>query len=226
MRIASEQIGENLHDHMLIAGHNFATETKIADSSVHGSVAVVYGASELSNGNRDIMLNVSTTPAVLPPLETPENGFKTTFSFTKPKSRGHLKLASRDPLAQPDINHNIFADPIDMNGAIAALNISRDILGSNEFSVFKGVEQNQNLLSTPEGMRQLIVSGSTAFGHHCGTCRMGVDDGAPVDETLQVRGAKGLYVVDASVIPEIPSCPTNALVIALAELAAGRLMAS
>ena len=226
VRIASEQIGENLHDHMLIAGHNFATETKISDSSVHGSVAVVYGASELSNGNRDIMLNVSTTPAVLPPLETPENGFKTTFSFTKPKSRGHLKLASRDPLAQPDINHNIFADPIDMNGAIAALNISRDILGSNEFSVFKGVEQNQNLLSTPEGMRQLIVSGSTAFGHHCGTCRMGVDDGAPVDETLQVRGAKGLYVVDASVIPEIPSCPTNALVIALAELAAGRLMAS
>ena len=53
---------------------------------------------------------------------------------------------------------------------------------------------------------------------------MGIDDAAVVDESLQVRGTVGLYVVDASVIPDIPSSPTNALVIAMAELAASRLM--
>ena len=53
---------------------------------------------------------------------------------------------------------------------------------------------------------------------------MGIDDAAPVDENLQVRGTKGLYVIDASIIPEIPSCPTNALVVAIAELAATRLV--
>ena len=55
---------------------------------------------------------------------------------------------------------------------------------------------------------------------------MGIDDAAIVDESLQVRGTKGLYVIDASVIPDIPSCPTNALVIAMAELAANRMVKS
>ena len=223
IRVAAEQLGANLHDHMLIAGHNFGTETKIAESAVHGSVAVVYAASKYSNGNRDIMLNVSTNARVLPPLHSPEHGFKTTFSFMKPKSRGALKLSSQDPFAQPDIDHNIFSDAQDMKGAIAALNLSREILGSKAFSGFNGVEQNQDLLKTPKGMRQLIISGTTSFGHHCGTCRMGTDSAASVDENLRVRGTKGLYVIDASVIPEIPSCPTNALVIAMAELAATRL---
>ena len=113
-----------------------------------------------------------------------------------------------------------------MNGALAALEISREILNSDEFRVLNGVEQNQELLKTLEGRRQLIISGTTPFGHHCGTCRMGLDDGSIVDETLRVKGTEGLYVIDASVIPEVPSCPTNALVIAMAELAASRLVAS
>ena len=113
-----------------------------------------------------------------------------------------------------------------MIGALAALELSREILNSNEFNALNGTEQNQDLLKTPEGRRQLILAGTTSFGHHCGTCRMGLDEGAVVDESLRVKGTEGLYVIDASVIPEVPSCPTNALVIAMAELAARRLLAS
>ena len=51
---------------------------------------------------------------------------------------------------------------------------------------------------------------------------MGHDDKSVVDEKLRVKGMRGLYVVDASIIPDIPSSPTNALVIAMAELAADR----
>ncbi len=217
-------LGSNLHDHMLIAGHNFATDEKIADSAVHGSVAVVYGSSE-SNGKRDLMLNVSTTPTVLPLLKSPTHGFKTTFSFTKPQSRGHLKLASADPFAQPIINHNIFSAVEDMNGTLAALQLSREILGSREIGALGGTEQNQELLKTRKGQMELIIAGTTPFGHHCGTCRMGTDDMSVVDPSLRVKGTEGLYVIDASVMPEIPSCPTNALVIAMAELAATRLSA-
>ena len=54
---------------------------------------------------------------------------------------------------------------------------------------------------------------------------MGIDDDAVVDQNLKVRGIDGLYVMDASVIPNIPSSPTNALVIAMAELAATRIAA-
>ena len=223
IRIASEGVGRNLHDHVLVAGHNFATENKIEQSAVHGSVAIVYGKSEISNGVRDLMLNVSTTPSVLPPLHSPDHGFKTTFSFTKPKSRGELRLKDLNPFSQPLIDHNIFSHPDDMKGAMAALNLSREILGAASFDTFGGVEQNQLFLENQAAMRSLIVKGSTFFGHHSGTCRMGAGEDAVVDETLKVRGVEGLYVMDASVIPNIPSCPTNALVIAMAELSATKL---
>ena len=226
IRVSAKEVGKNLHDHMLIAGHNFGTETKISESAVHGSVVVLYGRSDNGKGKRDLMLNISTTPSVLPPLATPKHGFKTTFSFTKPLSRGHLQLSSRDPLVQPLIDHNVFSASEDMIGALAALELSREILNSSEFNALNGTEQNQDLLKTPEGRRQLIVTGTTSFGHHCGTCRMGLDEGAVVDESLRVKGTEGLYVIDASVIPEVPSCPTNALVIAMAELAASRLLTS
>ena len=51
---------------------------------------------------------------------------------------------------------------------------------------------------------------------------MGAGEDTVVDESLKVHGIDGLFVMDASVIPNIPSCPTNALVIAMAELAATR----
>ena len=58
------------------------------------------------------------------------------------------------------------------------------------------------------------------FFHTCGTCAMGTGDDAVVDPLLRVRGVDGLRIVDASVIPIIPSCNTNAPVVMIAERAA------
>jgi choline dehydrogenase len=58
------------------------------------------------------------------------------------------------------------------------------------------------------------------FFHTCGTCAMGTDENAVVDPSLRVRGIVGLRIADASVIPIIPSCNTNAPVVMIAERAA------
>jgi choline dehydrogenase len=66
---------------------------------------------------------------------------------------------------------------------------------------------------------------STLF-HPCGTAAMGTGPDAVVDPALSVYGVAGLRVADASVIPVIPSCNTQAPVIAIAERAADLVLSA
>ncbi|MEM6575998.1 MAG: GMC family oxidoreductase, partial [Pseudomonadota bacterium] len=219
--VDAPEVGANLHDHLLISGNNFATPKSIEASGTHGSVAVVY-ASSTPDGPRDLLLNVSTNANVIPPLEGATAGFKSSFSFMRPRSRGQLSLTSNDPTIQPAIDVNYLADERDREGMLNALSLSRELLSAREFSQFRGVEQNRNYFRDAASSLKFLHDGATPFGHYCGTCRMGTDKNAPVASSLAFRGISGLSVVDASVIPAIPSCPTNPLVVAIAELFAQR----
>lgn len=221
VRLDQPAIGENLHDHLLFSGNNFAAKA-VSASQWHGSAAVVYASSSASSW-RDILLNVSTNGRVFPPLESADPGFKTSFSFTKPHSRGRLTLASTDPSDPPLIDHRFLSDERDVSGALEALEVSRAVLGDKAFSRFEPREMNVAMLATPGGRRSFLNATATSFGHHCGTCKMGDGPADPVTQDLALRGVEGVSVVDASVIPFIPSCPTNALVVAMAELAAARM---
>ena len=70
-----------------------------------------------------------------------------------------------------------------------------------------------------------IRANAGTYYHYSGTCSMGKDARAPVDEALRVRGVARLRVVDASVIPEAPCCNTNPAVLSLAERAAELMLA-
>src|SRR4029078_8618909 len=68
---------------------------------------------------------------------------------------------------------------------------------------------------------EAYVRKTAVTAHHpCGTCRMGIDEGAVVDGELRVRGMDGLRVVDASVFPDLVGGNINAPVIMIAEKAA------
>ena len=82
----------------------------------------------------------------------------------------------------------------------------------------KEVGPGSNLQSNDELNEYIRSNAETAY-HPCGTCKMGVDEMAVVDENLKVKGIQNLRVVDASVIPEIPSANLNAPTLMIAEKA-------
>lgn len=93
---------------------------------------------------------------------------------------------------------------------------------------FDGVRKEQ--VTIPGAKREQIVeyvrANAATYFHFVGTCAMGKDASAPVDETLRVRGVARLRVADASVMPVITCCNTNAPTLSLAERAAELVLAS
>jgi choline dehydrogenase len=143
-----------------------------------------------------------------------------------PESRGRLRIRSDDPAADPLIEPNYLAAGIDRKVMVSGLKMLRDIyrqpafrdLWEAEFSPGDAVQTDDEIL------RYIQNTGGTIF-HPSGTCRMGRDGGAVVDETLRVRGAGNLRVIDASVMPIVTSANTNAASIMIGEKGADMILA-
>lgn len=135
-----------------------------------------------------------------------------------PRSRGWLRLRSADPADKPRILTNSLAEPEDVAALIAGTRLAREIAAAGPLAsvvgreVFPGGD-----LSTDGDLEEDLRRRVDLLYHPVGTCRMGSDDRSVVDPELRVRGLDGLRVVDASVMPTIPSGNTNAPTIAVAE---------
>jgi choline dehydrogenase len=138
-----------------------------------------------------------------------------------PKSRGVLELRSADPGAKPRIVTNSLAEPEDVQALVNGMRLARDMAAAEPLAgavareIFPGpgVDSDDDLAADLRRRVELIY-------HPVGTCRMGSGDDAVVDAALRVRGAEGLRVADASIMPLIPGGNTNAPTIMVGERAA------
>ncbi|HMD57525.1 MAG TPA: GMC family oxidoreductase N-terminal domain-containing protein [Solirubrobacteraceae bacterium] len=135
-------------------------------------------------------------------------------------SRGSLRLASKDPSAKPIIHNAFYSVGDDMQRMIAGLRLALEICGQPAMSPYCAEPFNVPAEDSEEALRAHVQRTTFAIYHPVGTCRMGADPHAVVDEQLCVNGLQGLRVVDASVMPTVPRGNTNAPTIALAERAA------
>ncbi|HXV08074.1 MAG TPA: GMC oxidoreductase, partial [Burkholderiales bacterium] len=151
----------------------------------------------------------------------PFSGFTLSVSQTQVESRGSVHIASADPRAAPAIRYNylstendrrVMVDGLKLVRRIAVTPPLRDYVVAEEYPG-PGVRSDEDLLAFCR------EAGDTVF-HPTSTCRMGTDGRAVVDPQLRVQGVERLRVVDASVIPAVPSGNINAAVIAVAEKAA------
>jgi choline dehydrogenase len=136
----------------------------------------------------------------------------------QPTSRGHVRIKSPDPAAHPAITLNYLATAEDVRVAVAGLRLTRRIMAAKALARFEPQEwlPGPSLTSDADLERAAGDLGTTIF-HPVGTCRMGFDTLAVVDDRLRVHGISGLRVIDASVMPRITSGNTNAPTVMIAE---------
>ena len=157
----------------------------------------------------------------------PFPAFTASVCNLRPDSRGHVRLKSPDPFAHPAIQPNYLSTPSDRKVAADAIRLTRRICAAPALARYAPEEFRPGaaLQSDEELARAAGQIGSTIF-HPVGTCKMGSDSMAVVDERLAVHGIEGLRVVDASIMPTITSGNTNSPVIMIAEKAADMMRAA
>lgn len=167
--------------------------------------------------------------------------FTASICNVRPTSRGHVNIVSPDTAQAPEILCNYLSTPEDRHVAADSIRLTRRIVGQSALARFKPVEIKPGLVGSAEGKKETIEEateaaaeealakaageiGTTIF-HPVGTCKMGADAMAVVDDSLCVHGLSGLRVADASIMPTITSGNTNSPTMMIAEKAAQLILA-
>jgi choline dehydrogenase len=144
----------------------------------------------------------------------------------RPTSRGHVNIVSPDTAHAPEILCNYLSTAEDRHVAADSIRLTRRIVGQSALARFKPVEIKPGLTTdardgdTEEALARAAGEIGTTIFHPVGTCKMGHDAMAVVDDSLRVHGLSGLRVADASIMPTITSGNTNSPTMMIAEKAA------
>ena len=147
------------------------------------------------------------------------DGITPTVANIRPSSRGEISIVSNDSRVNPKIKMNYLSTQDDRMVAAQGLKLVRKIMLETEtFKKYEPEEYRPGVHITED--EELVKAGSeftqTIF-HPVGTCKMGKDENAVVNDKLYVHGLQNLRVIDASIMPNITSGNTNAPTIMIAE---------
>ena len=155
----------------------------------------------------------------------PTPGTTATVCYLQPESRGSVHIGSTDPAVAPTIRANYLDTEHDRKSMIAAMRRVREIFLAPALDKHRGSEFKPGpLIQSDEQILDYIRSDAESVYHPVGTCKMGSDKLAVVDERLRVHGVQRLRVADASIMPKIVSGNTNATAIMIAEKCADMLL--
>ena len=236
-------VGKNLQDHLCTNLHvglkepiSYDGQDRLPHSLRHGLQWLLYRsgpvasvivegagfASSDASGRPDTQMHIAPAFVVRGGQTRLEgHGFTVNTTFLRPRSIGSVTLRASDPAAEPVIDPNYHSDPFDREMSLRSIRTVREILAHKEIA--KHIKEER--LPGPEARTDAEIMAyvrqyACCDYHPVGTCKMGDDAQAVVDSHLRVHGLEGLRVVDASIMPVLPSGNTNAPTMMIAEKAA------
>src|SRR6266699_1711302 len=155
----------------------------------------------------------------------PAPGFQFWMDLSRPASRGAVTLRPADPAQPPSIVFNHLQDRQDLQDMIDGVRLVRETLVRQPaWERFRATELSPGPEVTSDGGIEAFLRAKIGTSYHpSGTCRMGVDDDAVVDEQGRARTVDCLRVVDASIMPKVITGNINAPVMMMAEKLADRI---
>ncbi len=242
-------VGENLQDHLQIR-----TVYKVAGvetlnqkaNSLFGKIGMglqyaLFRSGPLSMAPSQMGLFARSDPRIetpnleyhIQPLSTDKLGeplhpfpaITASVCNLRPDSRGSIHVRSRNGAEQPAIKPNYLTAQTDRDIAAQSIRLTRRIMAAQAVAHYQPEEMLPGpQVDSDDDLAREAGNIATTIFHPVGTCKMGADAMAVVDDRLRVHGLDGIRVVDASVMPTITSGNTNSPVIMIAEKAADMMI--
>ncbi len=156
-----------------------------------------------------------------------EHGFQAHVGPMRTRSRGWVRLKSREPADKPRIFFNYLGHPDDLTEMRACVRLTREIFAQQAFDRYRGRElQPGEAVRTDAQIDEFVRAKVESAYHPSCSCRMGTEGDAlaVVDPQTRVIGMEGLRIVDSSIMPSVTTGNLNAPTIMIAEKAADHIL--
>jgi choline dehydrogenase len=204
-------VGQNLRDHPMVFPV-YDVDESARDAGAPNQVASVVTT-------REFPPDAHPELHVIPTMLTPELVILS-VGLIRPYACGRFTIRSADPADPPRIFFNVLGHPEDLARIVAGVKLARQLAATEPFAgCLAGERWPGPDVQTDEELVEAVMQSRATYAHATSSCSMG-PEGAPwsvVDQMGKVHGLDGLYVIDASIFPAIPSVPPNLTTMMVAE---------
>jgi choline dehydrogenase len=211
--VNAKEVGRNFQDHILHGGCIWEPKEHIPHrNSAANAAGFLKSQSSLVSPDVNLVQIelLYASDVVGKEYAPPGTSWALCAGLVAPKSRGEIRLSSSNPADRPVVDARFMSHPDDVKALAFGIEVCREIGNSAAMKDFVKREVAPGKKLTGKAMEDFVRNGATTYFHQAGTCRMGKDAEAVVDNKLRVNGIQGLRIADSSIMPRIAGVATMA----------------